>query len=112
MRRTDWRVTQGVAAEVNCSMAFFCFSKLPMGRVLTWLLTWGTVTVRLIFAGRVGPEMEGNSLDFCAKSFRIFGTSVERPGAGRGIGLGRSKHLRFTALEVRGRGEKISIEGN
>ena len=83
-----------------------------MGRVPNLAFNIGTVTVRLIFAGRVGPEMEGNSLDFCARSFRIFGTSVEGPGAGRGIGFGRSKYLRFTALEVRGRGEKISIEGN
>ena len=82
-----------------------------MGRVPNFAFSIVTVTVRLIFAGRVGPEMEGNSLDFCAKSFRILGTSVEGPGAGRGIGFGRSKNLRLTALEVWGRGEKMSIEG-
>ena len=77
-----------------------------MGRVPNLAFSMGTVTVRLIFAGRVGPEMEGNSLDFCAKSFRIFGTSVEGPGAGRGIGFGRSKHLRFTALGSTGSGRE------
>ena len=58
-----------------------------MGRVPNFAFNIGTVTDRLIFARRVGPEIEGSSLDFCAKSFRILGTSVEGPGAGRGIGI-------------------------